>query len=72
MATKTLYTLGLAAEFFVQEKCINSRVFKCSGLTELICVPAQAVFARGISAVPENYICVGKYEVNLSFPEHVH
>ncbi|KAK9522631.1 hypothetical protein VZT92_019080 [Zoarces viviparus] len=27
--------------------------------TELLCVPAQAVFARGISAVCESYICVG-------------
>ncbi|KAF7200081.1 WD repeat-containing protein 54 isoform X1 [Nothobranchius furzeri] len=28
-------------------------------LTDPISVPAQAVFARGISAVPDNYICVG-------------
>lgn len=28
-----------------------------------ICFPAQAVFARGISAVWQNYICVGRYWV---------
>lgn len=28
------------------------------------CVSAQAVFARGISAVWENYICVGEYCIN--------
>lgn len=28
-----------------------------------VCVPAQAVFARGISAVWQNYICVGRYSV---------
>lgn len=29
------------------------------------CVSAQAVFARGISAVWENYICVGEYLLNV-------
>lgn len=43
-------------------------VWKCCVLTELISAPAQAVFARGISAVSENYICVGKYGVEYIFP----
>lgn len=30
---------------------------------QLICVSAQAVFARGISAVWQNYICVGRYSI---------
>lgn len=29
----------------------------------LFCVSAQAVFARGISAVWQNYICVGRYSL---------
>lgn len=52
----------------VCEKSINPEFYtKSSALTELICVPAQAVFARGISAVWENYICVGKYWVTYIY-----
>ena len=45
---------------------------KSKSLTELMCcvcvlnVSAQAVFGRGISAVRENFICVGEYNVRYS------
>lgn len=53
----------------VRQKIINPEFFiRFGAFTDLISVPAQAVFARGIAAVYENYICVGKCWVEfLSF-----
>lgn len=40
---------------------VSYHVLNMVSLTKRNYVPEQAVFARGISAVWENFICVGKY-----------
>lgn len=52
------YVFWLCQTATVLQICVIQFRYKHS--QNLTCVSAQAVFARGISAVWENYICVGK------------